>query len=579
MFYFIPSPVSYRIQSLARKLVVSSLLCLSMSALAQQSTSVDDASDQTPADATAEAKAQQFNRAASGIDQRLTESLAELDALSVQIREEKLPLAATLRELEEQLKETRREFEKVSRQAASRAQQEQTLKDQIEGREKQAGFIANRLDEYIREFEAGLHIAELQRYEGSLEAAKLAMENRDLSSRDRFDVQKQVVEASIDRLQESMGGVRYGGSAIDTSGVLGTQGASVLGTFIQLGPVVVFSDSTGELQGTIEQKIGTLLPEVIPFANPENALAVKALAETSQGQIALDTTLGEAQVIEQIDEATLEDELRAGGPVMYPILGLAALTLLVGLYKWMALTLTPSPSQKKKTKLLRAVSDNDKAQAKEIASTMRGPTGRMLRAGTLELGAPRELIEEVMYEQVLSAKIKANRLLPIVAICAAAAPLLGLLGTVSGIINTFKMMQVSGASDMQNVSGGISEALITTKFGLIVAIPALLLHVFLSRKARGVIDEMEKTGVAFINQIMKSPPSEGEQHPAATTPTPDGDDSPDQPADEDDSDASSSETQTDSAPDPSAENDQATADEKEKEPAIAGAQTDRESKG
>jgi CBS domain-containing protein len=121
------------------------------------------------------------------------------------------------------------------------------------------------------------------------------------------------------------------------------------------------------------------------------------------------------------------------------------------------------------------------------------------------LKEPAELIEEVMYETVLATRLKLQRFLPFIAISAASAPLLGLLGTVTGIINTFKLITVFGSGDVKTLSGGISEALITTEFGLIVAIPSLLLHAFLSRKARHIIDEMEKTAIAFNNQISRTP--------------------------------------------------------------------------
>ena len=84
---------------------------------------------------------------------------------------------------------------------------------------------------------------------------------------------------------------------------------------------------------------------------------------------------------------------------------------------------------------------------------------------------------------------------------AATAPLLGLLGTVTGMINTFNMITVFGTGDPKMLAGGISEALITTKFGLIVAVPALLMHAFASRKAKGVLANMEETTVSFINGI------------------------------------------------------------------------------
>ena len=85
--------------------------------------------------------------------------------------------------------------------------------------------------------------------------------------------------------------------------------------------------------------------------------------------------------------------------------------------------------------------------------------------------------------------------------CASSAPLLGLLGTVTGIINTFKQITIFGSGDVKQLSGGISEALITTKFGLIVAIPSLLLHAYLSRKARAVTSEMEAQAVQFANEV------------------------------------------------------------------------------
>jgi hypothetical protein len=129
----------------------------------------------------------------------------------------------------------------------------------------------------------------------------------------------------------------------------------------------------------------------------------------------------------------------------------------------------------------------------------------MLSVGVEHIREPRELVEEVMYEKILTTKLQLQRWLPFVAISASSAPLLGLLGTVTGIINTFKMITVLGSGDVKALSGGISEALITTEWGLIVAIPSLLLHAFLSRKARGMIDQMEKAAISLINQIAKTP--------------------------------------------------------------------------
>ena len=202
---------------------------------------------------------------------------------------------------------------------------------------------------------------------------------------------------------------------------------------------------------------------------------------------------------------TLWEHISKGGLTMIPILGLAAAALAVAIFKWIQLSRMRSPSSEQIRVLLNAVSEKDTATAAEVAASINGPAGEMLGAGIEHIKEPRDLIEEVMFEKILAAKLKLESWLPFVAISASSAPLLGLLGTVTGIINTFKLITVFGSGDVKSLSGGISEALITTEFGLIVAIPSLLLHAFLSRKSRGAIDQMEKAAVSLMNQLGKTP--------------------------------------------------------------------------
>jgi biopolymer transport protein ExbB len=196
--------------------------------------------------------------------------------------------------------------------------------------------------------------------------------------------------------------------------------------------------------------------------------------------------------------------------VMWPIFALAGAALLVVLAKWLSMAFVRRPSRKLVAQLLESVRGGDKKSAVEQAEAIGGPAGAMLQAGAEHLGEPRELVEEVMFEQVLATRLRLNGWLPFVAICATSAPLLGLLGTVTGIMNTFTLMTVYGTGDPKTLSSGISEALITTEYGLIVAIPSLMLHAFLSRRARGIVDDMEKAAVAFLNQVRKSEPAVAE---------------------------------------------------------------------
>jgi biopolymer transport protein ExbB len=73
------------------------------------------------------------------------------------------------------------------------------------------------------------------------------------------------------------------------------------------------------------------------------------------------------------------------------------------------------------------------------------------------------------------------------------------------MINTFNLITIFGTGDPKMLSSGISEALITTEYGLKIAIPALLVHALISRKAKGVMASMEQTAVGFINGIPGKP--------------------------------------------------------------------------
>ena len=96
-------------------------------------------------------------------------------------------------------------------------------------------------------------------------------------------------------------------------------------------------------------------------------------------------------------------------------------------------------------------------------------------------------------------KIKLEKYNGTIAVTAAVAPLLGLLGTVSGMIETFRMMTAFGSSDPEVISGGIAKALVTTELGLVVAIPALILNAVLSRKARHYYEELESFALVLSN--------------------------------------------------------------------------------
>jgi len=438
-----------------------------------------------------------FAHAAEELRGELGSALEELDRLRDEMAREKIPLQQELSRAEGELSAVRAEFQQAQRLLDSRTVDLATLHDDLKAYADTESYLSGLLADYLRNFESRLHIAELGRYADVLGAAKRAPESADLSRDEVNRAQVALISASLDRLEDALGGTRFEGTALDSDRL------ERQGTFLLVGPSALFRSADGQEIGTAEQRLGSLEPAVIAFLRPEDAAAADHLVATGAGSFPFDPTLGNAHKIEATEETLLE-HIEKGGPVMVPIFVLAALSLLVAITKWLSLAFLRMPSRKRVTAVLEAVERQDVESARERVKQIRGPTGKMLTAGVEHMREPRELVEEVMFERVLTTRLKLQSFLPFISVSAASAPLLGLLGTVTGIIHTFKMITVYGSGDVKALSGGISEALITTEYGLIVAIPSLLLHAYLSRKARGITDRMEKTAVAFANMVGKT---------------------------------------------------------------------------
>jgi biopolymer transport protein ExbB len=445
----------------------------------------------------ADPRGMSYDSAAERVFEELEASLEELSRLREEQKAQILPLNMKVSELQRELSEAREEYQQSARLLDSRTLDLSRLQSDIKARREESAFISNLLVDYQQKFEARLHITEVARYEEAVEAAKLAPEDGSLEDVEVFERQAALVDLALGRAIELVGGAIFEGSAIDSRGLLQR------GTVVLVGPTAIFASESGAVVGTAEARLGSLQPAALAFGLPEDTTAAAELATNGAGLLPLDPTLGNARLVEETQE-TFVEHVQKGGAVMIPIFVMAGLALLVALFKWLVLIFTPTPGNKRINELLNAVGAEDQEKIHENARRIRGPVGAMLTAGVEHLKEPQELIEEVMYERMLTTKLRLQSMLPFIAICAASAPLLGLLGTVTGIINTFKLITVFGSGDVKSLSGGISEALITTKFGLIVAIPSLLLHAFLSRKAKGITDQMEKAAVAFVNQVMRT---------------------------------------------------------------------------
>ena len=138
------------------------------------------------------------------------------------------------------------------------------------------------------------------------------------------------------------------------------------------------------------------------------------------------------------------------------------------------------------------------AQRTQATPDLRNPLGRVLSVYQQNAEADPETLELKLDEAVLRETSKLERFIWLVKTVSVVAPLLGLLGTVTGMIQTFQAITLFGAGDPKMMAGGISEALVTTMLGLITAIPLVLLHATLANSTRRIIDILDEQSAGLI---------------------------------------------------------------------------------
>ncbi len=259
---------------------------------------------------------------------------------------------------------------------------------------------------------------------------------------------------------------------------------------LQLGPVRWF---------LMENQQAGLLDDdgqVAYFFNQQQSANLASLIKNQQASITFDPTLYRALQIEKQQENILE-HIKRGGIWVIPIMLFALLALIIALAKvwelWRLPALMPSLAERIDAISKFATTDQKQQRLKQLESQLQGAQQSLLKI-TLSNSDP-ERRDASLLAFLVENRQKISSRLGAIAITAAVSPLLGLLGTVSGMIETFEMMTLFGAGDPSVVSGGISKALITTELGLVVAIPALILHALLSRQIKNYNTLLDTTAI------------------------------------------------------------------------------------
>ncbi len=202
----------------------------------------------------------------------------------------------------------------------------------------------------------------------------------------------------------------------------------------------------------------------------------------------IDPSLGQLLAL-SVQTPTLAETVDQGGPVGYTILGVLAIAGAFGILRLLS---------------LMGTSGAVRGQMRKKNASKGNPLGRIMMAYQSNTSADVETLALKLDDAILKEVPKLEGGLNLVKVAAAVAPLMGLLGTVIGMIQTFQQITLFGTGDPQIMAGGISVALVTTVLGLVAAIPLLLIHAFAAGAARTVTQILEEQAAGMIAEHAES---------------------------------------------------------------------------
>jgi biopolymer transport protein ExbB len=268
--------------------------------------------------------------------------------------------------------------------------------------------------------------------------------------------------------------VRYGATVIDADGQETPRDVVRVGVFnaISNGKYLRWLPEVGKLSELSRQ----------PPSRYLNTVAELEAATSGLNRFAIDPSRG--SILSMVIETPSQRErIAQGGPIGMTIIGIGLLAGVIGLLR-LAVTLV--------------VGRKVKAQQGSDQPSDGNPLGRVLGVYEENQNADLETLELKLDESILRESAKLDRFLWAIKVVSAVAPLMGLLGTVTGMIRVFTTITLVGTGDPKMMASGISEALVTTMLGLLVAIPLVLIHAFVSSRRKEIVEVLQEQSTGMI---------------------------------------------------------------------------------
>ncbi len=271
--------------------------------------------------------------------------------------------------------------------------------------------------------------------------------------------------------------VKFSGTVIKPNGEQASQDVVRIGTYNLLsdGRYLAFNPKGEKLEELTRQPGGEFLSAAAELQNSTDGFTRVGIDPTGPS--------GGSYLSALINSPSIVERWHQGGLVGYIITGVGVFAMLLALLRFV---------------VLAGMSSRVNSQLKNKSANTNNPLGRILKVAEDNPGLDGETLELKLEEAVLKERPSIESGLNLLKIIAAVAPLLGLLGTVTGMIITFQAITIFGAGDPKAMAGGISGALVTTVLGLIVAIPTVLMHTLVNGRAKRIIHILEEQSAGII---------------------------------------------------------------------------------
>ena len=263
-----------------------------------------------------------------------------------------------------------------------------------------------------------------------------------------------------------------------------------------------FLPDQGGHAGTVRPRAGSEYPVSyeLPGWKSEDATA---FFSGKPGVVMADASGGKALRLKETKGSVFE-HVQKGGVVAYAIIGVGLLSLLMVAQKLRDLKELSVDAPHLVGAFLQDVYQGAWSKADLAVKSLKAPVCELFETGLKYRASPKEILEEHLQSVLLRQRLHFERRLPLLAVIATAAPLMGLLGTVVGMVKTFALITVFGTGNAGKLASGISEVLVATELGLIVAIPTLIAHGFLSQRIQKNLSLLERYALDLVTAVETS---------------------------------------------------------------------------